>query len=97
MGGPIFCKACGGYTICDFCAYFNYGGDEKCGHIRGGYCRRLQTTKDASEGFNCNYFICFSTVRGKILRWMNRPYFIGGKRSEKTKTSNQNEVSYLRL
>lgn len=67
---PIFCKTCNGHVICDFCAYYDFNGNEEGCYIDKGYCNRHKKHKDPYDG--CNQFICFNTTIGKIVRLIQK-------------------------
>ena len=46
-------------SICDFCKFYNFNGDENGAYTGNGWCRKLKVHKDPEEGYKCEEFVCF--------------------------------------
>lgn len=58
---PKFCsKECEEQgTICDFCEFYDFNGDENGAYTGDGWCNKFNIQKEPFEGYNCEEFVCF--------------------------------------
>lgn len=63
-----YCKTCPG-SVCDFCKWYDFNGNEEDGYTGDGFCRRWQSPRDPDDG--CNEFICHCLKDGDP--WYDRP------------------------
>ena len=49
-------------SICDFCTWYDFNGNEDGAYIGDGWCRKFEEQADPSDGHNCDEFICFRVM-----------------------------------
>lgn len=61
---PTFCSKCDPHaTLCDFCKFYEYRGDEFGTYVNKGWCQKWKAPKDPDDG--CGEFYCMNVDKEK--------------------------------
>ena len=64
----IKCNNCVPIPCCDFCAYYDFNGDEDGVYIDKGWCNKFTKSSLPEYGQECNEFICNQSQEGMTLK-----------------------------
>ena len=61
----IFCNAVCEQdgSICEFCKFYDFNGNEEGAYTGNGWCNKFNKQKEPYQGYGCSEFVCFRVGR----------------------------------